>query len=254
MIDVHSHIIPNIDDGARSIEESYIMIKEASRAGFTDVISTSHYMEGYYEENSQKRQEWLNATNEQLKKDAIPINLHCGSEIYITENLTNLIKEGKASTLANSNYVLFEIPMNNKVRYLDDIIFKIKSLNMIPIIAHPERYSYVQEDPNMLIPLIEQGVLFQGNYASVIGSYGTQAKKTIKKLLKANMIHFLGTDCHRKNSIYSQMKEIMIELEKIICKEKIKELSTVNPRHILENKELEIIEPSRIKKGFFKLF
>lgn len=254
MIDVHSHIIPNIDDGAKSIEESYKMIKEAVIAGFTDIISTSHYMENYYEENSKKRQEWINLTNEQLKKDGININLHCGSEIYITENLTNLIKEEKASTLANSNYILFEIPMNNKVRYLEDIIFKIKSLNMIPIIAHPERYSYVQENPNMLISLIEQGVLFQGNYASIIGKYGIYAKKTVKKLLKADMLHFLGTDCHRKNTIYSQMKEIIIELEKIICKEKIQELSTINPRHILENKELKIIEPSKIKKSFFKLF
>lgn len=254
MIDVHSHIIPKIDDGAKDFEESYKMIKEAVNAGFSDIISTSHYIEGYYEEEFEKRYNWIKQTNDLLDKKDINIKLHCGSEIYITQNLVNLIKSKKASTLVGGRYVLFELPMNNNVRYLQDIIFEIKSLEMIPVIAHPERYSYVQEEPNILIPLIEQGALFQGNYGSVIGKYGNHAKSTIKKLLKANMIHFLGTDCHRKNSIYSQMEKIIIELEKVVNKEKIEQLSTINPKYILENEEFEIEEPRKIKKSFFKIF
>lgn len=252
MIDVHSHIIPKIDDGSASFEETYTMLKEAVLAGFTDIISTSHYIEDYYEENATKREEFINSTNKLLEEKQINLKLHCGSEIYITQNLVELIKENKASKLANSRYVLFELPMNNNVKYLRDIIFDIMSFDMIPIIAHPERYSYVQENPNILIPLIEQGTLFQGNYASIIGRYGNHAKVTIKKLLKANMIHFLGTDCHKKNDIYTKMKEIMIELNKIIGKEKLKELSTINPKHILKDEEIEIPNPNKIKNGFFK--
>lgn len=142
--------------------------------------------------------------------------------------------------------------MNNNIKYLNEMIFEIKSLGMIPVIAHPERYAFVQENPNMLIHLIEQGALFQGNYASVIGKYGKHAKNTIKKLLKANMIHFLGSDCHKKNDIYSQMNEIVIELGKILEEKKIEELTTINPNHILKNEEFEIINPSKIKTGFFR--
>lgn len=251
MIDVHSHIIPKIDDGSQSFEESYNMFLEAIKAGFTDIIATSHYIENYYEVDNIKRKAWIEAMNKVLKENNVNINLHCGNEIYITPNLVNLIKQDKASTLADSKYVLFELPMNNNVLYLNEIIFEIKSSGYIPIIAHPERYAFVQQNPNMLIDLIKQGVLFQGNYASIIGRYGNQAKNTIKKLLKADMIHFLGTDCHRKNDVYEHMDNIMQELEKEINLEKIEELTKLNPRHIIRNEEFSIPEPIKIKMGFF---
>ena len=107
------------------------------------------------------------------------------------------------------------------------------------------------ENPNMLIDLIKQGALFQGNYASIIGKYGNYAKNTLKKLLKANMIHFLGTDCHRKNDIYTQMGDIIKELKKILDSEKLKQLTTINPSHIIRNEEFKILEPIKIKSGFF---
>lgn len=251
MIDVHTHIIPKIDDGAKSFEESYAMLLEAIKAGFTDIIATSHYIEDYYETDSLNRNAWIEAMNKVLKENGISLKLHCGNEIYITPNLIKLIKEKKASTLANSKYVLFELPMNNNIMYLNEMVFEIKSLGMIPVIAHPERYAVVQENPNMLMNLIKQGVLFQGNYASIIGKYGNYAKNTIKKLLKANMIHFLGTDCHRKNDIYTQIDDIIQELKKNIDNVKIEELTTINPSHIIENEEFEIPEPIKIKMGFF---
>lgn len=251
MIDIHSHIIPKIDDGSESFEESYTMFLEAEKAGFTDIISTSHYIENYFEADSIKRHAWIEAMNKVLKENKINLKLHCGNELYITQNLIKLIKQKKASTLADSKYVLFELPMNNNVKYLNEMIFEIKSLGMIPVIAHPERYVYVQKNPNLLIPLIEQGALFQSNYASIIGYYGNHAKNTVKKLLKNNMIHFLGSDCHKKNDIYSKMNEIMIELEKILDKEKIEELTTINPSKILKNEEIKITEPIKVKTGFF---
>lgn len=251
MIDVHSHIIPGIDDGAINFDESYSMFVEANKAGFTDIISTSHYIEGHYEEDSIKRHAWIKAMNKILINNNMELNLHCGSEIYITQNLIKLIKDKKASTLADSKYVLFELPMNNNIKYLNEIIFEIKSLGMIPVIAHPERYSYIQENPNLAITLISQGALFQGNYASVIGYYGKHAKRTLIKLLKANAIHFLGTDCHKMNDIYTKMDEIIKKLEKTIGKDKLEELSTINPKHILKNEDIKIIMPSKIKTGFF---
>ena len=251
MIDIHSHVIPKIDDGSKSFEESYTMFLEAEKAGFTDIIATSHYMENYYETDSITRHAWVQAMNKVLIENKVNLKLHCGNEIYITQNLLKLIKQKKASTLADSKYVLFELPMNNNVKYLNEMIFEIKSLGMIPVIAHPERYAYVQKNPNMLINLIEQGVLFQSNYASIIGYYGKNAKNTVKKLLKSNMIHFLGSDCHKKNDIYSKINEIVIELEKVLDKSKIEELTTINPSKILENKEIEISEPTKIKTGIF---
>lgn len=244
MIDFHSHILPNIDDGSKSMEESINLIEEAKLAGFTDIISTSHYLENYYESNNKERQDLI---KEICDNNNFDIKLHLGSEIYITEDIINLIIQEKASTINNSRYVLFELPMNNNVLYLKEIVFRLIENDFIPIIAHPERYLFVQKDPNMILELIEMGVLFQSNYASIIGYYGKEAQITVKNLLKNNMIQFLGTDVHRQNTIYKKMPEILEKLEKLIGKEKVYKLTTLNPKLVLENKEISIDTPTKIK-------
>lgn len=244
MIDIHSHILPNIDDGSKTIKESTALIEEAQNVGFTDIISTSHYLEDYYEADNKKRKELIEEIKSHIDSE---IRIHLGNEIYITEDIINLIKENKASTLGSSNYVLFELPMNSNVLYLKEVIFRLIENDYIPIIAHPERYLYVQKDPNMLIELIEMGVLFQANYASIEGYYGKDAQKTVKLLLKNDMIHFLGTDVHRKNTIYKMMTKILSRLEKLIGKEKLYELTTTNPKFVLENKKINIEKPKTIK-------
>lgn len=254
MIDVHSHIIPKIDDGCPNLEESYAILEEAIKAGFTDIISTSHYIEDYYETNSKDRHAWVEAMNKVNKENNMQVTLHSGSEIYVTPKLVELIKEKQVGTLADSRYVLFELPMNSNIKNLDEIIFEIQSHAMVPVIAHPERYAYVQKDPNCLLPYLEKGVLFQANYGSIIGIYGKHARNTVKQLLQADMIHFLGTDVHKKQTIYTQMDEIMIQLENNISREKIEELSTKNPEKILKNEEIQAPVPHKIKSGIARFF
>lgn len=250
MIDIHSHIIPKIDDGSQSMEETYQILKQAKEAGFTSIISTSHYIEEYQEASSVTRHAWVEAMNKLLQEEQMELTLYSGAEIYVTPNIVELIKEERACTLADSKYVLFELPMNTNIQNLNDIIFTIQGAGFIPIIAHPERYRYVQKDTNMLFELVEKGVLFQSNYGSIIGIYGTSAQKTVKELLKASLIHFLGSDTHKKDTIYSKMDLIMIQLEKILNKEQIETLTTTNPQCILDNKQIQIQEPIRIKKKF----
>lgn len=233
-----------------SFEQSYNMFEKAQKAGFTDIISTSHYVEEHYEVDSIKRHAIIEAMNKVIKEKALNIKIHCGSEIYITPNLVKLIEEKKASTLADSKYVLFELPMNQTVKYLEDVIFEIKAKGMIPVIAHPERYSYVQDNPNFVVELIKKGVLFQANFASISGYYGRKAQKALIKLLKANAIHFFGSDSHDSEK-YEKIGENLNELEKIISKEKIEELTKKNPGYILANKEIKIEEPTYIKRGLF---
>lgn len=248
MIDMHSHILPGIDDGAKNIEESINMLKEAKQAGFTDIISTSHFIEENYNTSKEVREIIINKIKQEIHD--IDINIYNGCEAYVSENMQELIKSDILPTINNSRYLLFELPMNNEIIILDKIIYNLKQIGIVPIIAHPERYSYVQDNPNMLIDLIENGVLFQVNYASVIGKYGSKAKKTAEKLLKNNMAHFLGTDTHRQNSIYTEMNKILKRLNKIVTKEKLEELTTLNPQKVLNNETINIEEPKRIKKFF----
>ena len=251
MIDLHSHIIPKIDDGSGSIEETFNILKEAVNNGFTDIISTSHYIENYYEADVEERKAWITALQMNLNEKKIPINLHIGTEAYASLELKQFVKDKKVATLSNSRYLLIELPMNSKPKYLEEVIYDIIDLKLIPIIAHPERYAYVQQNPNMLIELINKGVMFQSNFGSIIGLYGKNAKNTVEKLLKSDMIHFLGTDTHKQNTIYPMINEILIKLEKTIGKDKIKQLTETNPRLVLENKRIEMEEPKEIKKSFF---
>lgn len=233
MIDFHSHILPQIDDGSKSYDETIEMLEEAKNAGFEKIISTSHYIEKYYEINEEQRLQLLKNINFQ------DIKLYLGSEIYVTNEIVQLLKDKKASTINNSRYVLYELPMHSKNMNDKEIIYRIVENGYVPIIAHPERYSYVQESPEYVEELAEMGALFQSNYGSIIGMYGEKAKKTVKKLLKQNLIHFLGSDVHRPEQIYPKISKILKKLNKIVSQEKLEELTTLNAQKVLNDEEIE---------------
>ena len=239
MIDFHSHILPNVDDGSTSIEETNKLIKEAIQVGFTEIISTSHYIQGYYEFTCNERKEKLDIIQKEISiKDSLNLKLHLGSEIYFSPEIIELIEDKKASTINNTKYILFELPMNIKPLYVKEVVFNLIQNGYKPIIAHPERYSYVQKEIEYIEELSNMGVLFQANYGSIIGMYGNNAKKTLKKLLKKNLISFLGSDVHRVGQIYPLIPKILKKLNKLISSEQLEQLTTLNAQKVLNNKEL----------------
>ena len=235
MIDFHSHILPGIDDGSRNLEQSIAMVNEAKKAGFTKIISTSHYMENYYECNERDRRQLLKKVQENVQG----IELILGNEIYITNNIIELLQNGQASSINGTKYVLFEFPlittrpMNDK-----EVIYRLVENGYIPIIAHPERYPFIQENPDYLFELEEMGALFQANYGSIIGMYGLKAKKTLKILLKNNLISFFGSDVHRPEQVYNKMPKIIKKLKKIISNEEFEEFTEINPEKVLKNENI----------------
>ena len=250
MIDFHSHILPNIDDGSRSVQETFEMIKEAEKVGFDTIISTSHYIEGYYESSVAERQEIVNAINKKLEEDQHDTRIKLGNEIYFSDNIISLLEQNKATTVENTRYVLFELPLDMQPMNIYDFVYELLQDKKKPILAHPERYSYFQKNPSTITDLIEKGVLMQVNYGSIIGWYNEKAQIIAKKLLENNMVHFLGSDAHRENTIYPRIPEILDKLENIIGKEKIEELTEENPRLVLQNKEIDIDNPVKIELTF----
>lgn len=235
MIDFHSHILPGIDDGSRNLKQSIAMVNEAKEAGFTKIISTSHYMENYYECNERDRRQLL----KKVQGNVQGIELILGNEIYITNNIIELLQNGQASSINGTEYVLFEFPlittrpMNDK-----EVIYRLVENGYIPIIAHPERYPFIQENPDYLFELEEMGALFQANYGSIIGMYGLKAKKTLKILLKNNLISFFGSDVHRPEQVYNKMPKIIKKLKKIISNEEFEEFTEINPEKVLKNENI----------------
>lgn len=254
MIDFHSHIVYDVDDGAESIEDSVQILKLAENAGFKSIILTPHYMENYYEVQKDEIEQRIEVIKEKCKEENININLYQANEIYITNYMTELLQEGIASSINNSKYVLFELPMNEEPANLLEVVYSLLENGKIPIIAHPERYSYIQKEPNKLLDLIELGVLFQTNYGSILGQYGKEIQKTANLLVEHNFIHFLGSDVHKTGCIYTNIEEIKKQLRKIISEEKLEELTQINPQKVINNEEIEIEMPSKIKQGFLKKF
>lgn len=254
MIDFHSHIVFDVDDGSETIEDSIKILKRAQAGGVKKIILTPHYMIDYYEYPKEQIKERIKILQEECNKQEIDIELYQANEIYITNHMVELLKKNIASSINDTRYVLFELPMNNEPGNLLEVIYSLLEDGKVPIIAHPERYSYIQKDPNKLIELIENGVLFQTNYGSILGQYGKEIQKTAKLLIENNFIHFLGSDVHKTGHIYEDIDEIERQLSKIISQEKIEELMNDNAEKVINDEEIEIELPTKIKQGFFKKF
>ena len=218
MTDIHSHIMFGVDDGSSSIEESLNLLRELKSVGFDNVILTPHYINGdtYSVPNDEKIRR-LNILREEVRKNHIDINLYLGNEIFISKNMIHDIEVGNACTLNHSKYFLFEIPFHNKINYLIDFVYEIKHKGYIPILAHPERYTYFQDNYSLVDDLKEEGVLFQCNYASILGYYGKDAEKLMKYMLKHRYVDYLGTDIHHIHSsfVIDNFKKIEKHLKRI---------------------------------------
>jgi len=231
MTDIHSHILFDVDDGSRTIEESIELLKRLHEIGFKNVILTPHYIEGseYSCENKEKKKK-KEQIKKELAKQKIDINICLGNEIFINDNIYELIKNGVIHTLNNTRYILVELPFHNQIVNLEDIIYELKIKGLKPIIAHPERYTYFQKNYKEIDRLREEGFLFQGNYASILGYYGKDSQKLLKYMLKKQYIDYLGTDIHRTSKTYvidnfEKIEKSIIKITKIDYYNEIKENS-----------------------------
>lgn len=238
MIDIHTHIIPKIDDGARSVEETFALIKEAETAGITDIILTPHYISGYYDTNSAEVRFWVEKLQEALENQNINVKLHHGMEIYISNELEKQVDKKEVITLNDSKYLLVELPMRSEIKYAEQILFKVQSKGYKVIIAHPERYDFVQANPNIVQDFIDRGYIIQSNFGSIVGVYGKKAEKAIKELLSLNLVHVLASDSHREGTIYTNLPKILKKVEKLTSKKQVYELTVDNPQKILQDKEI----------------
>ena len=159
------------------------------------------------------------------------------------KNIGQKQADRKASTINNSCYVLFEMPLNAEPLNLYDFIYTLQENKLIPVLAHPERYSFIQKEPELVHELIQKGCFMQANFGSIVGQYGEKAKYIVRRFFENNMIHFLGSDVHRQKSIYPKIPMILEEIGNIIGERKLEELTEINPKLVLENKRIEIEEP-----------
>ncbi len=231
--------MPNVDDGCKNLNESIQLFKKAASSGITDIILTPHYiLNTKYHLNNQGKAQITNILKSALEREGIKINIYFGNEAYIDRSLPELISSQKVSTLANSRYLLLELPVELEAFFTPNLIFDLKSQGITPIIAHPERYRFFQDNPQKVNKYLELGCLLQGNYMSLLGKYGKPAQKTLKILLKLQKISFLASDIHHSTSNY-HLPEVTKKLKQLLKDNNtIEDLLINNARKIIANQSL----------------
>lgn len=232
MYDIHCHLIYGEDDGSRSIEESIEMIKTYKSIGYDGSILTPHYDDGRYLVTSEKTIEKMNLIKERLNKENIEFELFTGNEIQIDENTINLIKNNKVLRLNNSRYILCELPFSTKPLYAKEIFYKMQLEGRIPIIAHPERYSYIKSDIEYFSNFIKSGCLLQLNLSSLTSN---SLSSISKELLERNMIHFVATDSHQSKWRNPNVKDELDILKDLVGDEKFVQLTATNPKKVIKD-------------------
>lgn len=235
MIDVHCHIMPCVDDGSKNLNESLVIFRKAFESGVTDIVLTPHYIKDTkYSLGNVAKFRITAVLREALRRENLPINLHYGNEVYIDPELPELIARGEVATLADSRYLLLELPVVSEDNSALDLIFRLKSMGITPIIAHPERYNYFQDRPERVERYLELGCLLQADYQSLLGKYGKKAKKTLKTLLKQDKISLLASDIHHKHHNY-RLKPAESKVKRIVGAKRAEELFVKNPAKVIKN-------------------
>ena len=193
--DIHSHLIPGIDDGVKSMEESIDMIRAFSMLGFKKLVTTPHIMSDYFKNTPEIILEGLEKVKAEVIKEGINITIEAAAEYYLDEFFLQKVKNEKMLTI-NNKYLLFEISYINPPDNLLGVIFEINVHNYTPLLAHPERYNYWCNKFDEYKKIKEAGVLFQININSLTGYYGKESKKTAERLIDENMVDFIGSDLH----------------------------------------------------------
>jgi len=210
-VDLHSHLIPGIDDGSQSMEESLTLLKGLESIGYKKVITTPHIMLDSYKNTPEIIHAGLNDLRAAAQKEGINVEIEAAAEYYLDDGFYDLFEKGEMMTV-EGEYLLFETSYVSKPLNFEEMIFKISSSGYIPILAHPERYRYVKDPEKEFGRLRELGVRLQVNLNSFGGHYGSIAKEHAEFLNKAGWIDFLGSDVHHKKHVSSLAKIVRSEL------------------------------------------
>ncbi len=239
MIDIHNHILFDIDDGAKTIEASVQMCRDAYKNGIEHIVLTPHFVnfsdvENFIEERDSRIFELRNMLN----AERIPVKLYAGAELYLSDGVFSADNLDEL-TLGNSKYILCEFPLgpfniNRVPEWIDELIDR----GYVPVIAHPERYHEFHRNLFIIDELIDRDVVFQVNLDSVIGLNGRSAQAMAVDMLERGIAKLIGTDAHHPIYRHNKIKEKFEDLPEEITEEIITECMRINPKRILENKDI----------------
>lgn len=210
MIDIHSHILPGVDDGSPDMEESLEMLRMAAESGVKAIAATPHtnipgMFENYYGSEIKRA---FDALKLEIAQNEIPVQLFAGMEVFATRELPDLLKEGRVLTLNSTRYFLTEFSFDEEIWFCDSILDECAEAGFIPVIAHPERYYFVREYPQIVCTWREKGYGIQVNKGSLLGRFGMAVKRTANLLLEHDLVSCVASDAHSSQFRTPHMAEV----------------------------------------------
>lgn len=205
--DIHSHLIPGVDDGSQSLEESISLLKQFEELGYKKVITTPHIYYNSFEEGINVLYEKLEELKLSAKASGVNIDIVLGGEHLLDDDISKRVQKNEAISFGD-NYLLFEFPMRTEPMGFEAWLFNLQLAGYNLIIAHPERYAYLFDSRKLYTQLKDRGILFQMNFASLAGYYGKDTQTIAENLIKENMVDLIGSDCHGQRHIDALRKTL----------------------------------------------
>lgn len=238
-VDIHCHILPGVDDGSQSPEETKAMLEKAWDEGIQIMVATPHYHKQRGKNDIDLIKKQLLLTRKLAKEVHPKMQICLGMEIYYGEDVPELLKTGKAVSIRKSRYILVEFSPGDDFQYILNAVRKLQMSGHTVIIAHIERYNCLREDISNVEYLREMGAYLQVNAGSITGSYGRSVKKFLREVLKAHLVQLVGTDAHGPEKRSPKMQEAYKEVVKRCGEEYADQIFGQNAKIVLRNEEID---------------
>lgn len=237
IIDLHCHILPNVDDGAENIEETIEMLSMAIEEGISGIIATSHAEAEVGPKQSERYIKAYRKVLQYIEANDIPIQLYYGNELYYSEGIISALKNGEAHTLNGTRYVLVEFPIYESYYYIERGIRNLQNVGCWPIIAHVERYQALQSEERIR-QLIDLGAYIQVNASSILGKAGITTRMFCTKLLRKGLVHVVATDAHGSRHRRPEIKDCLKLVDRIAGENYRRTISEENPEKIIKGERI----------------
>jgi protein-tyrosine phosphatase len=236
MIDLHCHLLPGIDDGAKDLATSLAMARLAAADGISTMACTPHILPGVYNNSGPAIRRAVAQLAASIAKAGIPITLVTGADVHIAPDLDVQLRDGRALTLNNSRYLLLEPPHHVLPPRLEDLIFGLQAAGYVPILTHPERLSWVEGHYDLIRRLVSSSVLMQITAGSVMGRFGRGPRYWAERMLDEGLCHLLATDAHNTEQRAPRLAEARDVIAQRLGDDEAINLVLRRPQGILDNR------------------
>ena len=238
-VDIHCHILPGVDDGSQTPEETKAMLQKAWDEGIQIMVATPHYHKQRGKNDIELIKKQLLLTRKLAKEVHPKMQICLGMEIYYGEDVPELLKEGRVVSIRKSRYILVEFSPGDEFQYILNAVRTLQMSGHTVIIAHIERYNCLRKDISNVEYLREMGAYLQVNTGSITGSYGRSVKKFLREVLKAHLVQLVGTDAHGSERRTPKMQEAYKEVVKRCGEEYADQIFGQNAKKVLRNEEID---------------